>query len=141
MKRYIILILLTVCFTFSQSNSEKENIKKAIQYYLDGYHTGNVELLKKAFHPDCVIKYLNLRTKEYSTFTMTQLNNYMKKLPEGWSTEPKINSIDYHKTAAQAKVTIYIEKFKLTWTDYLSLLKIGGKWIIVSKIAHGDLKK
>lgn len=135
----VCLFLFCICIGFSQSDSEKKAIKQTIENYFVGYDKGDVELLKKAFHPDCVIKYLDIKSKKYSTFTMDQLNKFMKNLPSGWSSEPKLFNIDYHGTAAQAKVSVYIKKFKLTWTDFISLLKIDGKWTIVSKISHGDI--
>ena len=94
--------------------------------------------MKKTFHPDCVIKYLDISSGEYKTFTMPQLNEFMTNLPKGWHSEPKLYSIDHHGSAAQAKVSVTILGGKLTWTDYIGLLKINGLWTIVSKVSHGD---
>jgi hypothetical protein len=46
----------------------------------------------------------------------------------------KIEAIDVTDQAASVKLKIRFQKFE--FTDYLSLLKIGGMWIIVGKIYH-----
>lgn len=121
--------------------AEKAAITQTINNYFDGYNQGDVALLKKTFHPDLVIKYLDIKSGKYSTFTMPQLFDFMTKLPKGWSSKAKLFSIDHHGSAAQAKVSVTIFGGKLTWTDYIGLLKIDGVWTIVSKVSHGDFSK
>ena len=137
---HVVLILLVVSVGFSQDSNAKKEITQTIQNYFDGYNKGDVELLKKAFHPDCVIKYNSIKSKKYKTLTMWQLNDFMNHLPEGWSSSPKLYSIDIHESIAQAKVSVNIPIYNLTWTDFISLLKVDGKWMIVSKISHGKIK-
>lgn len=136
----IILMILISITAFSQESDEKKAITETIQNYFVGYDKGDVELLKKAFHPECVIKYNDIRSKKYKTLTMWQLNDFMKHLPEGWSSSPKLYSINIHESIAQAKVSVNIPLYNLTWTDFISLLKVNGKWMIVSKISHGEIK-
>ena len=139
------LKLLLLCFlsfgALATPQPEEAAITQTINNYFDGYNRGDVELLKKTFHPDCVIKYLDIRSGKYSTFTMPQLFKFMDNLPKGWASKAKLYSIDHHGSAAQAKVSVTILGGKLTWTDYISLLKLDGVCTIVSKVSHGDFSK
>lgn len=46
----------------------------------------------------------------------------------------QMESVDATDSAASVKVNISFPAFE--FTDYLSLLKIDGKWLIVGKIYH-----
>lgn len=122
-------------------DKDEEQIRLTIQNYFKGYNDGNVDLLKKAFDKNCQIKYLGLRSKKYSVLTMKKLHEFMNNLPEGWKSVPKIFSIQHTSNTALAKVSVTVMKGRLTWTDYLSLLKIDGKWKIYCKISHGDFRR
>ena len=139
-------VLLAFCALFIGTSvlaqdAEEKAIRQTIQNYFDGYNKGDVALLEKAFHPSCVIKYLDLKSGKYSTLTMDQLNQFMRNLPKGWKSVPKLFSLEYHGSAAQAKVSVTIMGGALTWTDFLNLLKIDGQWKIVDKISHGDFDR
>lgn len=139
---FSILIAMNIFWGFAQADeeSEKADVQKVIENYFDGYNRGDVELLKKTFHPDVLIKYIDLRSGEYTEFSMPAFNDFMSNLPKDWESVPKLYSIDVHGTAAQAKVSVTVYGGALTWVDYISLLKIDGTWMIVGKISHGDRK-
>lgn len=139
-KKFIVVFsLLFAAPAFADDTSEAA-VRATVQKYIDGYGSGNVDLLKEVFHPDVVIKYADLRSGEYRTLNMDQLNKFIGNVPETWSVDPKFHSLDIHGTIASAKISLAIQGGALTWTDYISLLKYDGKWMIVSKISHGDLK-
>ena len=48
--------------------------------------------------------------------------------------ELKIESIDLTEDVGSVKLKIGFQAFE--FTDYLSLLRIDGKWVIVGKIYH-----
>jgi len=127
--------------TEKKISSDEKQIRQTIQNYFKGYNDGNVELLKEAFDKNCQIKYLDLRSKKYSVLTMEKLHDFMNNLPKGWKSVPKIFSIQHTSNTAMAKVSVTVMNGRLTWTDYLSLLKIDGKWKIYSKISHGDFQR
>ena len=123
-----------------EPTGDEAAVRETIQFYLDGYATGDVDKLKKAFRQDVVIKYINPWNGEYAEFTMPQLNEFMGNLPKRWEVTSRIDSVDVHGKAAGAKVTAQVAG-SVVWTDYLTLLKIEGKWWIIGKISHGDLPR
>ena len=48
----------------------------------------------------------------------------------------RIVSVDVQGNAAQAKLTITYEGFR--FIDYMTLLKVDGKWLIVSKVFYKE---
>ena len=111
-----------------------ELIQKTVQYYFDGLYHSDVEKLKKAFHPNSqVIGYFD------GSLTFDSLDGFLefvKATPapseSGEEYDMKIVSIDVTANEAVAKVAdLYLG---LQFTDYLSLLKVDGNWVINSKL-------
>lgn len=121
-----------------EAKAEETAVRATLQLYLDGYSKGDVPKLKQAFRQDVVIKYISPWNGKYSEFTMPQLNEFMEKLPVNWDVAGSIDSVDVHGHAAAAKVTAKV-KGMVTWTDYIQLLKIEGRWWIIGKVSAGDL--
>lgn len=139
--KYLLGLLACLSIMVASANEpahEEAAVRQTIQSYLDGYAEGDVDKLKRAFRQDVVIKYINLTDGKYSELSMPQLNEFMGKLPARWKVTSRIDMVDVHGSAAGAKVTVQIAG-SVTWTDYLTLLKIDGKWWITGKVSHGDL--
>ncbi|MBB3592873.1 hypothetical protein FHX08_003217 [Rhizobium sp. BK529] len=95
----------------------------------------NEAALKKAFHPKSSIigHYQNavewLSRDEFIAAIIEE-----GAAPPGTQPYMDIGSIDISGDAATVKVT---DEFAgMRFTDYLSLLKIEGRWTIVSKLYH-----
>jgi len=58
-----------------------------------------------------------------------------EEMPAGLWESMKILSLDMTETTASAKVTMTMPTVR--WVDYLSLVKIDGRWWIVNKVFHG----
>ena len=118
-----------------------ELIQKTVQYYFDGLYHSDVEKLEKAFHPNSqVIGYFDgsLSFEPFDGFL-----EFVKATPapieSGEEYDMEIVSIDVTANEAVAKVAnLYLG---LRFTDYLSLLKVDGNWVIVNKIYYYEPKK
>jgi hypothetical protein len=110
-------------------------IKKVVGLYFDGYQNAKPELIKKAFHENT-----RLLSVDNGKLDVTEMKDWLISLEErrakGDIRKGKltIKSIDVKADAAVAKLEIQFEKF--IFTDYLSLLLVEGKWVIVGKIYH-----
>ena len=106
----------------------------ALELFFDGFYEGDVEKLKRIFHPSCHL---------FSAAGGPLVDDDMETVYEHVKTRlsPKsrnqlrydrIISIDISAPeSVHAKVQIaFGDRF---FTDYLSLLKIDGQWWIVSK--------
>ncbi|TMU50399.1 nuclear transport factor 2 family protein [Flagellimonas algicola] len=118
----------------------KEEIEQVVQNYFEGTQTGDVQLLDKAFHEKSLLKLLN-DEGSYTEWTYSGEKGYREFIADRGGSEHsvKILSVDFTGNAAMVKAKLDFTKFH--YIDYLSLLKIEGRWKIVNKIAHKEINK
>ncbi len=116
---------------------EIQKVKDAVNYYMEGAIKRDYEFLMKGWHPKCQMFGLDtekqLKVYEQSFWK----ENFAKSIDNSeYKRTSKILDFDIHGTAASAKVKTVVESSKGTtiFIDYLSLLRIDGKWWIVNKI-------
>ena len=108
-------------------------IEQVIQDYFQGYQQAETKLIKKAFHSDT-----RLLSVDNQKLDVTEMKDWLESLEKRKLNgdirkgELKILSIDQTADSALVKVSIKFPKFQ--FTDYLSFLRIEGKWQIVGKI-------
>ena len=110
-------------------------IEKVLRDYFDGFYASDVDLLRGVFHPNCHL--LSATDGPLADDDMAAV--YVRvsgRTPPAAVNQKRLDrvlSIDKAgPEAALAKVQIAIGP-KL-FTDYLNLLRIDGRWQIVSKI-------
>jgi hypothetical protein len=116
-------------------------IKQTIQYYFDGGRMGDSVTLRKAFHPEARMLFVR-----DSAFTAIPIGEYITRVGQNPpkpgavdSTKRRIVNIDIAGDAAVAKLEL--ERPDMLVTDYMSLLRIDGKWVIVNKIFSRTMVK
>ena len=108
-------------------------IRQAVQYYFDGGTNADSNTLRKAFHPDARMlfvrdgKYVAMPIGEYITRSGTA------KSPASQGTQKRVVSIDRTGNAAVARLDQRRPDGGVV-VDYMSLLKVDGRWVIVNKI-------
>lgn len=118
---------------------EKEEIKKTIQMFFDGFDNFDAELIIKAFYSE---KAEMFSIKESSgKLNKSAVRNWFKMFEKVrnqedniWNiekSEKNIVYIDVAGYAASAKVEYKFSSY--IYTDYYNLLKIEGHWYIVNK--------
>ncbi len=133
-KCLVLLILISfgtnVNAQTENSKSEIEEITETIMNYIDGTANGDLEKLRKAFHPDFNLYSV---TKEDS-LRIWKGQDYIGGIKPGEKANRvgRIISIDFEKDAAIAKAEILIPNWRI-FTDYFLLLKYEGSWKIVQK--------
>jgi len=112
------------------SQIEIEYITETLMNYIEGTSNGELDKLRKAFHPEFNLYSV---TKEDS-LRIWRGKDYIRNFEEGKKNNRigKIISIDYEKDAAIAKAEIIIPDWRI-FTDYFLLLKYEGTWKIVHK--------
>jgi hypothetical protein len=128
----VALVAVLVAASTAPTMSEDEAaIRQTVQLYFDGGTK-----LNDAFHPDARMLYV----KE-GKFQLVPIGDFIAK-SIAYSSKPKdaaavdpvkrVASVDVAGNAAVAKLEIT----KPGWvvTDYMSLLKVDGRWVIVNKI-------
>lgn len=140
----ILFILIGIVTTVSAQKTavdkqEKELAKVPLENYLQAQATGNGDFIRKAFHADARIiafrdgKLLNLSVEEFA-------GRFNGKAAEDEAKRKRtIESLDISGNAAIAKIVLDYPTIK--FTDYMSLLKIGGEWKIVNKSFYAEVKE
>ena len=118
-----------------------EVIQKTVQNYFDGHHHSDTEKLKKVYHPNSqVIGYFD------GSLTFASRDEYLESVKatpapseSGEEFDMTIVSIDVTANEAVAKVAgLYLGR---RFTDYLSLLKVDGNWVVVNDMYDHEPKE
>ncbi len=132
------LFIVFSSFKAEQQNTEKEQVREAIQYYFQAHATGNGEYLREAFHP--VANLYFVRDSELAQYTLEEYVALFDGTP-GEDEDQRIRSIDNIEISGNAAIaTITLDYPNGIYTDYMSMLKIDGQWKIVNKTFYIDPK-
>ena len=114
--------------------ADEAAIRRTVQYYFDGGKNRDSLTLRRAFHPEARMlfardgKLVVVPIGEY----ITRVGSDRLEPGEVDSTERKVVSVDVVGDAAVAKLEL--KRPDALLTDYMSLLKVDGRWLIVNKI-------
>lgn len=115
--------------------SEEQSVEAVVHLYVDGMALAHAGALRKAFHPNASI-IGNYQGK----VEWLSLNEFIDAVasegPTVAGSQPliQIEAIDVTGDAATVKV---VDEFAgMRFSDYLSLLKVDGRWLIVNKVYH-----
>jgi Putative lumazine-binding len=133
MKIISLLLLLIIVNANAQQKevNETEQIKRAVNKYIEGRNNGDIELLKSAFHSSAVLKGVDAKTKE---LTVLSIDEYMSRQTAGkkQTCTTEISLINHINDVAIAQVILRYPAY--AYYDYLVLMKIKDEWIIAEKI-------
>jgi len=110
-------------------------IEAAVKTYLDGLYEGDAEKLASVFHPTSRLTY-----EEGGKLTVLPRDQWLEAVRDRAS--PKSRGLARHDEILQidqASPTMAFVKLKCAipprfFTDYLSLLKIDGRWQVAQKV-------
>ena len=123
------LILITIFMTHIQAqNNDLQLIEVTINYYFDGMTTHNAKSFEKAFHPNATMKWIEGKYEEVNA--IDALSAYVNA-NDPLNTKTSIMGINIAGDAANAQLELEYDTF--SYIDFMHLLKIDGKWKIVSK--------
>ncbi|BCD85378.1 hypothetical protein PSm6_17850 [Pseudomonas solani] len=116
--------------------AERQAIEAVVRDYVEGMVRADATLLRSAFHPDSrIVGHFgpDLQWLSPEAF-IAGLQARGPVVAEGEAPVWRLESLDLTGDTALAKVTdVYAG---LDFIDYLSLLKIDGRWRIVHKLFH-----
>lgn len=118
----------------NERNAELQSIRNVINLYIDGIHTGDVEMLRKAFHPKAMM--YGTSPNVVTIVEIEGLYGYVAaNNPPSKTGEPHqcfITSIQHAGNAAAVEM-VEESAHGNDYINYFHLLKIDEKWVIVSK--------
>ena len=116
-------------------DQEIRAIEAAVKDYLDGLHEGDAEKLARVFHPTSSLTY-----EEGGALTPLPRDEWLKVVRErpsaksrGLARHDHVLQIDL-ATPTMAFVKLKCALPPIFFTDYLSFLKIEGKWQVAQKV-------
>jgi hypothetical protein len=119
--------------------SDYAAVERTVGYYLDGGTQGDVDLLARAFHPDATMRWVadgEMRDVNAVAF-------FRGGMRDARPSDRVTRVVDVTVTGDAATATLEIEYPTFTFVDHMTLLKLDGGWLIVSKAftrrphAHG----
>ncbi|HEY0158717.1 MAG TPA: nuclear transport factor 2 family protein [Thermoanaerobaculia bacterium] len=121
------------------AGAEDAAVRAAIEHYFRGHATGDGAHFRNVFHPES--KLFFIRDGKLTLWTSEEYIGRATGKPAPDEAERKrvIDWIDVTGDAAVVKLRLVYPA--VTFTDYMSLLKIDGEWKIVNKTFHGARKK
>lgn len=105
----------------------------AAQAYIDGYRTGDISGIEKAFHKDSIMW-------GYSGNDLLQgpatpvFASFFESVGASPNVRSHLDILAIAPTAAVVRVDMENDAMGASFHDYLSLLKIDGEWKIICKI-------
>ena len=122
----------------TERTTELPMITETVQRYFDGMYHRDLGLLRKAFHPEAHL-FGHLQGK----FVRISLDQWLAMVESrpvpaeaGEPYDMKIVATDVTGAVASVKVADLYRG--LRFTDYLTLAKDDGGWVIVNKAFHHD---
>ena len=130
---WLLLLPALLAAVPEQPNADDAAIRAAIEHYFRGDITRDAEQLKIAFHPTAVLQTSDAAGK-LSVLTQRDWHERVRRTPDRERPTASILQIDRTGIAAVARTQLVFSNGR--FTDYLSLLKIEGRWKIVHKVYH-----
>lgn len=132
-----LLVILQSTSGSSRATSEAE-ARVPLDNYIQGHATGNGDFMRKAFHTDAKImafrdgKLMNMTAEEFAS----RFNG--KPAADEAQRKRRIENVEITGNAGVGKIVL--EYPTVTYTDYMSLLKVGDEWKIVNKVFYAEPK-
>lgn len=127
------LVLLPVLLAALPGRADPEDaaIRETIEQYFRGDIDRDVDRLRAAFHPTAILQ-TSGEDGRLSVLRQPEWHESVRRTPDRERPDARILEIDRTGNAAMAKTQLVFSHGQ--FTDYLSLLKLEGGWVIVNKI-------
>ncbi len=135
------VLLTTAAQTFAQTVvAEEAAVRDPLENYIKAHASGDGGNLGKSFHPEARIQGIRIDNGQLVSYEFAAYVKTFTGRPAADEArrQRRIERIDITGNAATAKLVFDYPAMKIT--DYMLLLKIGGEWKIMNKIAQGELK-
>jgi hypothetical protein len=135
----VIMLAGLASIAASRQNAEENAVRQTVQHYLYGLKHNDVGSLKKAFYPEAKLLWIK-KDNQLGQLTQEQWHKgFEANAGKEEAGDLRIAAVDITGDAASVKVVeVYDDSI---YTDYLSLLKLGGEWKIVNKIYTVSARK
>ena len=136
--RIALMILIVAILPMSSfaDQTEEAGVRAAIEHYFRGHATGDGAHFRRVFHPDSKLFFIRDGQLAQRTSEEFIAGSKGTPAPDEARRKRRIDFIDITGNAAVAKLTL--DYPDVTFTDYMSLVKVGSEWKIVNKTFYAD---
>lgn len=123
------------------SPDDRSAIEQSIQTYFDGLYEGDADKLASVFHETSALTWE--QDGQVAIWTLAQWMKAVRERPspkaKGLARDDAILMLD-QSSASAAFVKVRCQMPPRYFTDYLSLLKLGGRWVVVQKVFATEMR-
>lgn len=146
MKTNLLLVMLitfaATMVAYSQSDADREGVKRAALDYAESYYEGNGEKMEAALSPDLAKRIANTNPQgrsslgHMSAMTLVQIirTGSGKNTPKDEQIK-NVTILDMMTNSATVKLEMR------DWVDYMHIAKMNGKWVIVNVLWENKPRK
>lgn len=116
------------------ADPDRDAVRATVERYFRGHATGDGDHFRRAFHPEARVLWIKDGALAQKTSAEFAAGASGKPAADEARRLRRIVLIDVSGDAAIAKVELDYPSARIV--DYLSLLRIGGAWVIMNKIFH-----
>lgn len=119
----------------SSSHFDRAGLEQTIQLYFDGLYEGNADKLAQVFHPSSALTWE--QDGQISILTRDEWLKLVRERPSPQSRQlardDGILMLD-HSSPTTAIVKVKCQIPPRHFTDYLNLIRVDGRWVVVQKV-------
>ncbi|PRX96459.1 nuclear transport factor 2 family protein [Paraburkholderia sp. BL25I1N1] len=117
------------------SIADYEEVKTVIEKgYLKGAIEGNFDLVMTTFHPDATM--YGYSEGSLTSGSIRNLADYIEQFGPSKNMTTRIDVLSMTPTTATVRIELENAACGKNYTDYHQLIKLDGKWKVVSKLFH-----
>lgn len=118
------------------SIAEQDEIIRVVRDgYVKGLVEGNFQTIMKTFHPEAIM--YGFFNGDLLGGSINNLKGYCDQFGAGKDMKARIDVLSATSTSAVVRIELENAACGLDYTDFHSLMKLDGKWTVVSKTFHG----
>ena len=119
--------------------SAEQQVRSALQDYLRGQATGNADHYRRVFHPDARLHGVRDGRPEQRTLAEYLAMQSGRSAPDEAQRQRSI--IDVRVSGDAAVATILLDYPRAITTDYMSMVREDGRWVIVHKLYNVESRR
>ncbi|GAA4412019.1 nuclear transport factor 2 family protein [Quisquiliibacterium transsilvanicum] len=124
------------------SADDRKDIERTVQAYFDGLYEGDADRLAEVFHETASLTWA--QDGRLESMPLAKWLESVRARPSaksrGLERDDAILVLD-QSGPASAFVKVKCQIPPLHFTDYLNLLKVGGRWVVAQKVFATEVRK
>lgn len=112
--------------------SGEQAAREAVERYFAGHRTGDPEVMRRAFHPDARVQFV--QEGGYASWDLSEYLTRLSGAPAPDEDRRRRIVRDIRITENTGLAEVELDYPRVTFVDYLCLLRIGEEWTISHKV-------